>query len=150
MGTHTTVHMDTQRSQPPPTSAVMTSTTETSNQSTPTSVFQHVIVQPGHLVQIQKAQPVREENAKNNGILCKFYVIIQMRARIIVHKIQNNPCTFCIFDKSFITFFVTYLYESIFIKAFTLEERLKQLFYNIIILYYFDLISLTLFHCFAI
>ncbi|XP_067209747.1 protein capicua homolog isoform X3 [Linepithema humile] len=66
VGTHTTVHMDAQRSQP--TSAVMTSTTE-SNQSAPTSVFQHVIVQPGHLVQIQKAQPAREENAKNNGIL---------------------------------------------------------------------------------
>ncbi|KAL6430569.1 hypothetical protein ACFW04_007861 [Cataglyphis niger] len=66
VGTHTTVHMDMQRSQPPPTSAVMTtSTTETSiNPSTPTSVFQHVIVQ-----QTPKTQPAREENTKNNGIL---------------------------------------------------------------------------------
>ncbi|KAL0123954.1 hypothetical protein PUN28_006048 [Cardiocondyla obscurior] len=69
VNTHTTVHMDMQRNQPPPTSAVMTSTTEASNPSTPTSVFQHVIVQPGHLVQIPKIQPPREENAKNNGIL---------------------------------------------------------------------------------
>ncbi|XP_011053409.1 PREDICTED: putative transcription factor capicua isoform X2 [Acromyrmex echinatior] len=69
VNTHTTVHMDMQRSQPPPTSAVMTSTTEASNLSTPTSVFQHVIVQPGHLVQIPKTQSSREENAKNNGIL---------------------------------------------------------------------------------
>ncbi|XP_020282979.1 putative transcription factor capicua isoform X3 [Pseudomyrmex gracilis] len=68
MGTHT-VHMDMQRNQPPPTSVSMTSTTETSNSSTPTSVFQHVIVQPGHLVQIPKTQPAREEPAKNNGIL---------------------------------------------------------------------------------
>ncbi|XP_072750573.1 uncharacterized protein Cic isoform X2 [Anoplolepis gracilipes] len=68
VGAHTTVHMDMQRSQPPPTSAAMTtSTTETSiNPSTPTSVFQHVIVQP---LQNPKTQPVREENAKNNGIL---------------------------------------------------------------------------------
>ncbi|EFN68385.1 Putative transcription factor capicua [Camponotus floridanus] len=68
VGAHTTVHMDMQRSQPPPTSAVMTtSTTETSiNPSTPTSVFQHVIVQP---LQIPKTQAAREENAKNNGIL---------------------------------------------------------------------------------
>lgn len=73
VGAHTTVHMDMQRSQPPPTSAVMTtSTTETSiNPSTPTSVFQHVIVQP---LQIPKTQAVREENAKNNGILCKFFL----------------------------------------------------------------------------
>ncbi|XP_025993215.1 putative transcription factor capicua isoform X2 [Solenopsis invicta] len=70
MNTHTTVHMDMQRNQPPPpTSAVMTSTTEASSPSTPTSVFQHVIVQPGHLVQIPKTQPLREENTKNNGIL---------------------------------------------------------------------------------
>ncbi|XP_012530902.1 putative transcription factor capicua isoform X3 [Monomorium pharaonis] len=69
VNTHTTVHMDMQRNQPPPTSAVMTSTTEASSPSTPTSVFQHVIVQPGHLVQIPKTQSVREENAKNNGIL---------------------------------------------------------------------------------
>ncbi|XP_070150484.1 protein capicua homolog isoform X2 [Polyergus mexicanus] len=66
VGAHTTLHMDMQRNQPPPTNAVMTtSTTETSiNTSTPTSVFQHVIVQ-----QIPKTQPAREENAKNNGIL---------------------------------------------------------------------------------
>lgn len=77
MNTHTTVHMDMQRNQPPPpTSAVMTSTTEASSPSTPTSVFQHVIVQPGHLVQIPKTQPLREENTKNNGILCKFYIQI--------------------------------------------------------------------------
>ncbi|XP_011629642.1 putative transcription factor capicua isoform X2 [Pogonomyrmex barbatus] len=69
VSTHTTVHMDMQRNQPPPTSAVMTSTTEASNPSTPTSVFQHVIVQPGHLVQIPKTQPPREENPKNNGAL---------------------------------------------------------------------------------
>ncbi|XP_071650429.1 uncharacterized protein Cic isoform X3 [Temnothorax longispinosus] len=69
VNTHTTVHMDMQRNQPPPTSAVMTSTTEASNPSTPTSVFQHVIVQPGHLVQIPKTQSSREETAKNNGIL---------------------------------------------------------------------------------
>ncbi|XP_026824235.1 protein capicua homolog isoform X2 [Ooceraea biroi] len=69
VGAHTTAHMDMQRNQPPPTSAIMTSTTEASSPSTPTSVFQHVIVQPGHLVQIPKAQPTREENAKNNGIL---------------------------------------------------------------------------------
>jgi len=56
----------------------MTSATEASNPSTPTSVFQHVIVQPGHLVQIPKTQASREENAKNNGILCKFYITIQM------------------------------------------------------------------------
>jgi len=78
--------MDMQRSQPPPTSAVMTSTTEASNLSTPTSVFQHVIVQPGHLVQIPKTQSSREENAKNNGILCKFYVIIYMH-----YSNVNNP-----------------------------------------------------------
>jgi len=70
---HTTAHMDMQRNQPPPTSAIMTSTTEASSPSTPTSVFQHVIVQPGHLVQIPKPQSAREENAKNNGILCKFH-----------------------------------------------------------------------------
>lgn len=64
--------MDMQRSQPPPTSVVMTTTTEASNPPTPTSVFQHVIVQPGHLVQIPKTQPSREENSKNNGVLCKF------------------------------------------------------------------------------
>ncbi|XP_011878026.1 PREDICTED: putative transcription factor capicua isoform X4 [Vollenhovia emeryi] len=69
VNTHTTVHMDMQRNQPPPTSAVMTSTTEATNPSTPTSVFQHVIVQPGHLVQIPKSHPPREETAKNNGIL---------------------------------------------------------------------------------
>ncbi|XP_032676177.1 protein capicua homolog isoform X5 [Odontomachus brunneus] len=69
VGTHATVHMDMQRNQPPPTSVVMTSTTEASDPSTPTSVFQHVIVQSGHLVQIPKAQPAREENVKNNGIL---------------------------------------------------------------------------------
>ncbi|XP_011703161.1 PREDICTED: protein capicua homolog isoform X4 [Wasmannia auropunctata] len=69
VNTHTTVHMDMQRNQPPPTNAVMTSTTEATNPSTPTSVFQHVIVQPAHLVQIPKTQPSREENAKNNGIL---------------------------------------------------------------------------------
>lgn len=73
VNTHTTVHMDMQRNQPPPTSVVMTSTTEVSDTSTPTSVFQNVIVQPGHLVQIPKTQSTREENAKNNGILCKFY-----------------------------------------------------------------------------
>lgn len=72
MSSHTTVHMDIQRNQLPPTSTIMTSSTEASNPSTPTSVFQHVIVQPGHLVQIPKAQPAREENTKNNGILCKF------------------------------------------------------------------------------
>lgn len=71
---HATVHMDIQRNQPPPTSAVLTSTTEAPDPSIPTSVFQHVIVQPGHLVQIPKAQPIREENAKNNGILRKFRV----------------------------------------------------------------------------
>lgn len=66
--------MDMQRTQPPPTSVVMT-TTEASNPPTPTSVFQHVIVQPGHLVQIPKTQASREENSKNNGVLCKcgFY-----------------------------------------------------------------------------
>ncbi|XP_025157764.1 putative transcription factor capicua isoform X4 [Harpegnathos saltator] len=69
VGTHAGVHMDMQRNQPPPTSVVMTSTTEASDPSTPTSVFQHVIVQSGHLVQIPKTQPAREENAKNNGIL---------------------------------------------------------------------------------
>ncbi|KAG7206273.1 hypothetical protein KM043_003656 [Ampulex compressa] len=69
VGTHTSTHMDMQRSQPPPTSVVMTTTTEASHPSTPTSVFQHVIVQPGHLVQIPKSQPPREENSKNNGVL---------------------------------------------------------------------------------
>lgn len=69
---HGSTHMDVQRSQPPPTSVVMTTTTEASNPPTPTSVFQHVIVQPGHLIQIPKTQPPREENSKNNGVLCKF------------------------------------------------------------------------------
>jgi len=125
VGTHTAVHMDTQRSQPPPTSAVMTSTTEVSNQSAPTSVFQHVIVQPGHLVQIQKAQPAREENAKNNGILCKFYVIIYVNASLYVIYIYiyiyiHTKITpiFCIFDKSFIIIFVIYLHEPIFFEVF--------------------------------
>ncbi|XP_076237686.1 putative transcription factor capicua isoform X7 [Calliopsis andreniformis] len=66
---HGSAHMDMQRNQPPPTSVVMTTTTEASNPPTPTSVFQHVIVQPGHLVQISKTQPPREENSKNNGVL---------------------------------------------------------------------------------
>ncbi|XP_053974370.1 putative transcription factor capicua isoform X6 [Hylaeus anthracinus] len=69
VATHVSTHMDMQRSQPPPTSVVMTTTTEASNPPTPTSVFQHVIVQPGHLVQIPKTQPTREENSKNNGVL---------------------------------------------------------------------------------
>nr|XP_012147638.1 PREDICTED: protein capicua homolog isoform X2 [Megachile rotundata] len=69
IATHASTHMDMQRTQPPPTSVVMTTTTEASNPPTPTSVFQHVIVQPGHLVQIPKTQPSREENSKNNGVL---------------------------------------------------------------------------------
>lgn len=98
VGAHTTVHMDMQRSQPPPTSAVMTtSTTETSiNPSTPTSVFQHVIVQP---LQIPKTQAVREENAKNNGILCKFfsYVIFLNSTFIYMQSFINylKHCIFC-------------------------------------------------------
>ncbi|XP_029031928.2 putative transcription factor capicua isoform X3 [Osmia bicornis bicornis] len=68
IATHASTHMDMQRTQPPPTSVVMT-TTEASNPPTPTSVFQHVIVQPGHLVQIPKTQASREENSKNNGVL---------------------------------------------------------------------------------
>ncbi|XP_061927814.1 putative transcription factor capicua isoform X12 [Apis cerana] len=68
VATHVSTHMDMQRTQPPPTSVVMT-TTEASNPPTPTSVFQHVIVQPGHLVQIPKTQSSREENSKNNGVL---------------------------------------------------------------------------------
>lgn len=68
--------MDMQRTQPPPTSVVMTTTTEASNPPTPTSVFQHVIVQPGHLIQIPKTQSSREENSKNNGVLCKFVNVI--------------------------------------------------------------------------
>ena len=68
--------MDMQRTQPPPTSVVMTTTTEASNPPTPTSVFQHVIVQPAHLVQIPKTQSSREENSKNNGVLCKFIDIL--------------------------------------------------------------------------
>ncbi|XP_015429475.1 PREDICTED: putative transcription factor capicua isoform X2 [Dufourea novaeangliae] len=69
VATHAPTHMDMQRTQPPPTSVVMTTTTEVSNPSTPTSVFQHVIVQPGNLIQIPKTQPTREENSKNNGVL---------------------------------------------------------------------------------
>ncbi|XP_076750298.1 putative transcription factor capicua isoform X1 [Xylocopa sonorina] len=69
VATHVSTHMDMQRTQPPPTSVVMTTATEASNPSTPTSVFQHVIVQSGHLVQIPKTQPSREENSKNNGVL---------------------------------------------------------------------------------
>ncbi|XP_026669551.1 putative transcription factor capicua isoform X6 [Ceratina calcarata] len=69
MATHVSAQIDMQRTQPPPTSVVMTTTTEASNPSTPTSVFQHVIVQPGNLVQIPKTQPSREENSKNNGVL---------------------------------------------------------------------------------
>nr|XP_031836030.1 putative transcription factor capicua isoform X2 [Nomia melanderi] len=68
VATHASTHMDMQRNQPPP-SVVMTTTTEASNPSTPTSVFQHVIVQPGNLIQIPKTQPSREENSKNNGVL---------------------------------------------------------------------------------
>lgn len=75
--------MDMQRTQPPPTSVVMT-TTEASNPPTPTSVFQHVIVQPGHLVQIPKTQSSREENSKNNGVLCKF-----MDFRIVIFTYVN-------------------------------------------------------------
>ncbi|XP_078053316.1 putative transcription factor capicua isoform X5 [Augochlora pura] len=67
--THASTHMDMQRTQPPPTSVVMTTTTEASNPPTPTSVFQHVIVQPGNIIQIPKSQPSREENSKNNGVL---------------------------------------------------------------------------------
>lgn len=70
-----------QRAQPPPTSVVMTTTTEASNPPTPTSVFQHVIVQPAHLVQISKTQSSREENSKNNGVLCKY---INVRKSIII------------------------------------------------------------------
>nr|XP_033330666.1 putative transcription factor capicua isoform X3 [Megalopta genalis] len=66
---HASTHMDMQRTQPPPTSVVMTTTTEASNPPTPTSVFQHVIVQPGNIIQIPKSQPSREENSKNNGVL---------------------------------------------------------------------------------
>ncbi|XP_076636096.1 putative transcription factor capicua isoform X9 [Colletes latitarsis] len=69
VATHVSTHMDLQRSQPPPTSVVMTTTAEASNPPTPTSVFQHVIVQPGHLVQIPKTQQSREESSKNNGVL---------------------------------------------------------------------------------
>ncbi|XP_060817869.1 putative transcription factor capicua isoform X3 [Bombus pascuorum] len=69
VATHASSHMDMQRAQPPPTSVVMTTTTEASNPPTPTSVFQHVIVQPAHLVQISKTQSSREENSKNNGVL---------------------------------------------------------------------------------
>ena len=61
-----------QRTQLPPTSVVIAATTAVTNTSTPTSVFQHVIVQPGHLIQVPKNQPLREENTKNNGVLCKF------------------------------------------------------------------------------
>lgn len=64
--------MDVQRNSAPSTNVVMSAATEVTNPSTPTSVFQHVIVQPGHLIQIPKAQPPREENSKNNGVLCKF------------------------------------------------------------------------------
>ncbi|XP_076675834.1 putative transcription factor capicua isoform X8 [Andrena cerasifolii] len=69
VATHASAHMDMQRTQPPPTSVVMTTATEASNPPTPTSVFQHVIVQPGHVIQIPKTQPSREENSKNNGVL---------------------------------------------------------------------------------
>ncbi|XP_076650659.1 putative transcription factor capicua isoform X1 [Halictus rubicundus] len=69
VATHASTHMDMQRTQPPPTSVVMTTTTEATNPPTPTSVFQHVIVQPGNIIQIPKSQPSREENSKNNGVL---------------------------------------------------------------------------------
>ena len=72
VGSHVPVHTDMQRSQPPPTNIVIAATTAVTNTSTPTSVFQHVIVQPGHLIQVPKSQPSREENAKNNGVLCRF------------------------------------------------------------------------------
>nr|XP_050864104.1 protein capicua homolog isoform X2 [Vespula vulgaris] len=69
IGIHTSAHMDVQRNSAPSTNVVMSAATEVTNPSTPTSVFQHVIVQPGHLIQIPKAQPPREENSKNNGVL---------------------------------------------------------------------------------
>ncbi|XP_066597113.1 protein capicua homolog isoform X2 [Prorops nasuta] len=69
VGMHAAPHLEMQRNQAPPTSVVMSSTTEVTNSSTPTSVFQHVIVQPPHVVQIPKPQPPREDTAKNNGVL---------------------------------------------------------------------------------
>ncbi|XP_033211435.1 protein capicua homolog isoform X4 [Belonocnema kinseyi] len=74
VGSHIPVHTDMQRSQLPPTSVVIAATT--TNTSTPTSVFQHVIVQPGHLIQVPKNQPLREENTKNNGVLYGSHDVI--------------------------------------------------------------------------
>lgn len=118
VGAHTTVHMDMQRSQPPPTSAVMTtSTTETSiNPSTPTSVFQHVIVQ-----QTPKTQPAREENAKNNGILCKFLMslifslyILFMYMQSFINYLKRN--IFCGSQKVVLFLFLFYFILQLFFQ----------------------------------
>ncbi|XP_063980469.1 protein capicua homolog isoform X3 [Diachasmimorpha longicaudata] len=59
-----------QQQQPLSTSVVMSTATAVTSTLTPTSVFQHVIVQPSHLTQAPKGGlPPREDNGKTNGVV---------------------------------------------------------------------------------
>ncbi|KAK0169787.1 hypothetical protein PV328_010428 [Microctonus aethiopoides] len=67
-------HSDTmpitpQRTQPHSTSVVMSASSVLTNTSAPTSVFQHVIVEPSNAVQVPNVSPLREDTTKNNGIV---------------------------------------------------------------------------------
>lgn len=64
--------MDLLKTQPMSTGVVMSTTSAITNTSAPTSVYQHVIVQPSHLVQVPKPLSHCEDNNKSNGVVCKY------------------------------------------------------------------------------